>query len=540
MYLKEVIQKSKRKGDRRYLQFVESVRTDRGPRQKILVNIGRVDDKSGRERLDVLTESLLKVSQTIRLLDYESDIEGKSSKQFGCELIFRRLFADIGIHDILAKAFDGIRTDFDVKDALFNLILNRLSAPASKHAVTDWQDDEFQIRQYDLHQYYRAMDYLEDDRDAIEKALFSQMKSLSTSRKSEVSIALFDTTSVVYYGDGDEEESFLNYGFSKARRSDLKQIVVGVAMTHDGVPLSHQSYSGNTNDQSCFKQIIEKFVNKLGQSDTTFVGDRGLMSQKNVELLVSSGYSYILGFKMRTLPKADRAALLNKADLKQIKKNLEYRDIEYNGKRLIIYYNEERAQKDKEKRDEILERIKEKIKGGTIKSIISNKDYKKFLNIEGKDPTLDQGKVDADAAFDGIFILTTNTQVKASKAVSTYRSLWQCEAGFRTLKTELELQPLYHRKERRIRSHVFICFLALVCKNLLIKKLRSVDEAISYRKTIADLKRLQAMTIRIHKTTVTTRTEVGEHAKVAFKALSMAHPKKVLSYDNENLIAIRQ
>lgn len=540
MYLKEVIQKSKKNGKRSYLQFVESVRTEKGPRQKILVNIGRIDDKAGRERLEVLAQSLLKMSETVHLLNFDDEIEGKSSKQLGCELVFRRLFEDIGLNEILAKVFGGVRTDFDVKDALFNLVLNRLSAPTSKHAVTEWQDDEYQINKYDLHQYYRTMDHLEDERENLENALFSRMKSLSNARKSEVSIALFDTTSVVYYGEGEDEEEFLNYGFSKAKRSDLKQIVVGVAMTHDGIPLNHESYSGNTNDVSCFKQVIEKFANKHDQTDTTFVGDRGLMSTKNVELLVESGYSYILGFKMRTLPKADRAALLAKADLKQIKKNLEYRDIQYQGKRLIIYYNEERAQNDKEKRDEILERIKDKIKGGTIKSIVSNKDYKKFLNIEGKDPTLDQAKVDADAVFDGVFILTTNTQIAASKAVETYRALWQCEAGFRTLKSELELQPLYHRKERRIRSHVFICFLALICKNLLVKKLRQVDKTASYRKTITGLKRLQAMVIKIHKTNVTTRTEMNDDAKVAFKALNMAFPRKVLAHDNENLIAIRQ
>lgn len=227
MYLKEVIQKSKRKDDRRYLQFVEFVRTDRGPRHKILVNIGRVDDKSGRERLDVLTELLLKVSQTIRLLDCESDIEGKSSKQCRCELIFRRLFEDIGIHDILAKAFDGIRTDFDVNDALFKLFLNRLSAPASKHVVTDWQHDEYQVKRYDLHQYDRAMDYLEDYRNTIEEALFTQMKSLSTSRKLEVSIALFETTLCLTCGgrlkitvavlDSDSVQRFLTHQGLNAR-----------------------------------------------------------------------------------------------------------------------------------------------------------------------------------------------------------------------------------------------------------------------------------------------------------------------------------
>jgi len=513
------------------------VRTSEGPRQKILLNMGRIDNKTGKERLEVLTSSLLKLSQTVHLLDLEKDIETNSAKQFGMELVFRRLFEQIGIDKILEKVFIDARTDFDIKDVLFNLVLNRLSQPTSKAAISEWQQNEYQVRSYDLHQYYRTMDYLSEEQQTVEKALFSQMKSLSTSRSKDLSVALFDTTSVIYYGDGDEEESLLDYGFSKARRSDLKQIVVGVAMTKDGIPISHKTYCGNTNDVSCFKQMIEKFSIDHDQKQVIFVGDRGLISNKNIELLISSGYQYILGFRMRTIPKADRAAVLSKADLNSLRKNLDYKEITHKGRRLIIYYNEERAKKDRIKRDEILERIKQKIKGATIRSIISNKDYKKYLKIEGKDPVLDQAKIDADAAFDGVFILTTNTDIAPTEAVDTYRKLWQCEAGFRTLKSELDLQPLYHRKERRIKAHVFICFIALICKNLLTKKIKKLDKHVSYRQVTVELKRLQAVSLKIHNTNLTTRTDIGDNAKLAFKALKMAFPKKVLAHDNQNLIA---
>lgn len=365
LHLKEVIQKTKNKGDRRYLQFVESVRTEKGPRQNILVNLGRIDNKDGRERLEILTQSLVELAQTVHLVDFDRDIEGKLSKQLGCELIVRRLFTEIGLESILQKTFTSVNTDFDVKDAVFNLVLNRLSAPSSKQGVVDWQESEHQVKLFDIHHYYRAMDYLQDHQEILEKEIYSQIKSLSKARSRDLSIALFDTTSVVYYGEGDEEESFLDYGFSKARRSDLKQIVVGVAMTKDGLPISHQAYSGNTNDVTCFKEIIEKFAEKHGEKKVTFVGDRGLISHKNIEHLVSSGYQYILGFRMRTIAKAERAAIIDKANLSEIKEHLEYRDIEYKGNRLIVYYNDERGEKDRKKREEILGRNSEKIKGGS-------------------------------------------------------------------------------------------------------------------------------------------------------------------------------
>ena len=97
--------------------------------------------------------------------------------------------------------------------------------------------------------------------------------------------------------------------------------------------------------------------------------------------------------------------------------------------------------------------------------------------------TIDQEKIKAD----GIFILTTNTKLKAKEVVSRYRDLWQCESGFRSLKSELELQPLFHWQERRIRSHVFICFMALIFKNMLLKKMQEVDSQVSYLKVLREL-----------------------------------------------------
>ena len=538
MYLKEIIQKTKNGTQRKYAQFVQSIRTEKGPRQKVLVNLGRIDNQSGSNMLELLAVSLIEIIERLHLLDLTKDIEGKDSKEIGCNLIFKKLDEQIGLKNILQKSFKNIRTEFDVTDALFNLIVNRLSSPASKNAVSEWQEDQHGISEYETHQYYRAMDHLRDKQEEIEGELFNTMKSHSKAPKEDLSVALFDTTSVVYYGDGDKEESLLNHGFSKERRSDLKQIVVGMALTKDGIPMSHEVFSGNTNDQTCFKETIRKFSTKHAECHVTFVGDRGLINSKNIDLLVSSGYSYILGFKMRSIPKSERYDLFKHKKWKPITKDLEYRDINYKGQRLVIYFNKERAVKDRLKREEIITRIQEKIRNGTILSVVSSSDYKKFLKIKGEKPYLDQEKIKADALFDGIFILSTNTKLKAGEIVSRYRDLWQCESGFRSLKSELELQPLFHWKERRIRSHVFICFMALIFKNMLLKKMREIDSQVSYIKVLRELKRLRAMTIKIHKTTLVVRTEVKAHAKIAFRALGAAFPKKVLKHENSSKLIV--
>ena len=117
-------------------------------RQKILVNLGRIDNKSGSKMLELLAISLIEIIDRLHLLDLSKDIEGKDSKEIGCNLIFKKLDEQIGLKNILQKSFKNIRTEFDVTDALFNLIVNRLSSPSSKNAVSEWQEDQYDINEY--------------------------------------------------------------------------------------------------------------------------------------------------------------------------------------------------------------------------------------------------------------------------------------------------------------------------------------------------------------------------------------------------------
>jgi transposase len=541
MYLKQVHQKNTDGTRRTYLQFVESVRTEQGPRQNILINLGRIDTKSGKEKIELLAQAIVKIAETIDVLDIEKDVEGEWARKMGPELVFRKLFQKINLDNILTRTLgEKVGAEFDAKDCLFNLILNRLTDPGSKHKMTDWQKDQYGVNQYDLQHYYRTMDYLHDHQEEIEKELFDHMRKLSSTRQKDVNVALFDTTTIVYYGEGDDEEnSILDYGFSKDRRSDLKQVVVGVALTADGIPVTHDAYAGNTNDVSCFERLVTKFHDYHDAKNVTFVTDRGMISNKNLALLESKNYSYVMGFRMRTIKVEERSALLRKANLKEIKENLKYKNVAYNGRRLVVYYNPERAELEAQKRDEIIERIKDRIKTGKLESIIESKDYKRFLKIEGKAPILDQEKVDADAMYDGIFVITTNTERSAAEIIETYRSLWQCEFSFRTLKSELQMGPIYHFKERRIVSHIFICFLALICRVMLTKKIKKIDKAASFGSVMADVRRLYAMKIKIKSSEVVVRTELTEGIKIAIKAPQMSYPKKVLSYQNPKLVVLQ-
>jgi transposase len=468
----------------------------------------------------------LKRVKVYSLLNVESDIETEWSKNYGYPLIFSKLWHDLGLGDVIANAASDAKTDFDIADVAYNMTLNRLHSPRSKRQLERWQESIYGINHYDTHQYYRAMDRLAECQDAIEKSLFTRMRLL---HEQSVDIVLFDTTTLVYYGEGEDGEKLLARGFSKAKRGDLKQVVIGVVMSQDGIPLAHEVFSGNKNDVMCFKEIIDKISKKFSIKKVVLVGDRGMINNPNLKHLSDKGFEYILGFRMRTIPAEERAAVLAKANFKVIKKeSLHWREVDYHGQRLIVCYNPERAELDKKKREDILERLSQKIKGASIKTIVTNPEYKKFLKISGDNPKIDQDKVAKDALYDGIFVLTTNTKMGGKLIVERYKDLWQIEAGFRCLKDELQAGPIYHWKDRRIKAHILICFFALVMRIIARKKLKDHDSKLSYTDVMNDLDDLAATALSLKGDRIITTTTVKPGAAAAITALKINPPSKIL------------
>lgn len=529
MYIK--VKKYKDYPDRSYLQVVESYREEGKVRNRTVLNLGRFDNNDALNRVNNLLKILLPYSSEIQSMDISKDIIPRASKQFGPLLIFQKLWKDLKLDEALNSSFSSIQTFYDLEKAIFNMVLNRLVAPSSKRKMTTFQDSTYGLSQFDLHQYYRAMDYLVSHKEQIENNIFNAVRGQI---KGELKMAFFDTTSLVYYGDDKNEESeLLDYGFSKARRGDLKQIIVGVLMSENGRPLGHETFSGNKNDVTCFREIVEKMVDKFNIKKIILVGDRGMISHKNIDLLEEMGIEYVLGFRMRTISKQDREEVFKKADLKQLRKsNLQYKEVEYKNKRLIFCYNEDRAKLDYEHRQRILDKLKEKIKSGKIETIIENKDYKRYLDIDGKAPKLSDKKIAKDELFDGVFVLTSNAPLTGPQVVEAYKGLWQIEQGFRQLKKELKVGPIYHYTDDRIRAHVMICFLALILRRELASRLKKSFKDSSYGDCLDELKQVHVVEMKAKEEEIHLLTEVKAKAKKLFKSIKLSIPDRVIYHSN--------
>lgn len=523
MYVK--IKKYKDYPGRSYLQVVESYREEGKVRNRTVLNLGRFDNGDALSSVNNLLNILLPYSDQLNLCSVEKDIVPKQSKQWGPLLIFQKLWKEVGVEKILKNSFDEIQSFYDIERAVFNMVLNRLTAPSSKRAMNDYQETIYGITKFDLHQYYRAMDHMIDNKEIIEQEIFDKLNG-----GKELDLGYFDTTTIVFFGDDKEEQSeLLNYGFSKARRSDLKQIVVGVLMSENGIPLGHETFAGNKNDVTCFKEMVEKMITKYSIKRVILVGDRGMISKKNIKLLDELKLEYILGYRMRTIPKSDREEIFSKVDLKKLRNTkIEYKEIDYYDQRLIFCYNSDRAKLDAKHREDILERIKDKIKSGKIESIIENKDYKRYLDIEGTAPKLSEKKISRDELFDGVWVLTSNTLLTGPQVVEAYKGLWQVEQGFRQLKDELQIGPLYHYTDKRIRAHVMICFLGLIMRRFLNQKLKQVSKTLSYGHCLNELKCLSVVEMKVNDEEVHLLTELKQGAKKMFEAIKLQVPERVV------------
>jgi len=545
MFIKRSVAKNKDGSKREYFQLAESFRVDGRPRHRVVCALGRAGDPETQDKIKKMAESLMKACEDIHFFNLSEDLKVEFGKEYGPFLVFKRLFSELGFDKILKSNFEGLQTDFDVVEALFNMMLNRLTDPGSKRQLTLWEQEIEGASSFDLHQYYRALDYLIDKKDKIEKDVFFNMRDLF---HTELDIVLFDTTSLVYYGDGNnddekpEDARLLDYGFSKARRSDLKQVVVGVVMSKEGIPLCHEVWSGNTNDVKCFANVVEDLKKKYNLARIVLVGDRGMISKKNIESLEQSGFEYILGFRMRTISKDERSKVLSQANLKKLRNHeLEFKETTYRDQRLVVCFNPERAEKDKLHREREVEKLKEKLKSTkSIKQLIGNPVTRKFIKVNDSQTKaiLDEEKIKADELYDGIFVLTTNTKLSSLQVVERYKDLWQIEAAFRSLKSELEMGPIYHFKDRRIRAHIMICFLAFCMRVALYKKLKAHFklEKFSYTQVMRDLSALQAVSLKIKDKQVKIRTELKDGASHIFRAIGMRPPNRILHSELENVV----
>ena len=425
-----------------------------------------------------------------------------------------------------------IRDSFstDVERVLFALVANRALAPCSKLAAAEWVSEDASIPgldEMDEDQCYRAMDLLveADTEGKVQEAVFFACADLLNL---EVDLLFFDTTSTYFERDepdavGDHgEPAFRAYGHSKDHRPDLPQVIIGLAVTREGIPVRVWVWPGNTNDMSVLKEVKDDMRGwRLGRVVT--VVDRGFSSDENLRYLTRAGGHWIAGERMRDGSPDAQAALSRQGRYQAVRDNLRVKEVHVGdgdaSKRFIVCHNPAEADRDKQTRDDTITRLEAELdriataraKAKTVKASAAHhraecalRDHVTLGRYVRQTKTgrllIDRSKIKAEARLDGKYLLSTSDpDLSAEDVALGYKNLLEAERGFRDLKSTLELRPVFHRVEHRIRAHVLLCWLAL----LLIR--------VTERQTNQTWRRIALDMQRLHLVTLTGPTGTAQH-----------------------------
>lgn len=510
-----MITKLKRGGKNfEYAKIAESYRENGKIKKKILMNLGAIKSEADKQKFIEILNDMKKGEEFIR----KKDVIYSSSKEYGITYTTNKLLEKYGIDKILKKQLSKNKAKFNVYSTIKALIINRLVKPSSELSTYDWIKNDYSEKLDVQKQHlYRALDYLIDEKEEIEKKIFDNLKdklNLNTN------LLHYDLTSS--YVEGKKCEIAF-YGYSRDHRRDKKQIVIGLVMC-DGIPIYHEVYDGNTVDKSTLKEMVKNLKEKLGIKNATIVSDGGLLTKENLENLEDNGQKYILGNPRRNNKMAEKYLTEDiESKENQFAKEIGVEKIERNEKeytrRYILCFNKNTKKERLETLDEIKEKkekeLKElqfryeksqaKKKGKKItKESMINQAYKilgknkRLFDIEEKEGKLkiyfNEDAYDYEKKIAGKFLIVTNTDEKAGKIMKTYKELQMVENAFDEIKNFLDVRGIYHWKERRVQAHVFVCVLSFLVESIIEK---FSDE--SARKTLGKLERIKIGKMNIGK-----------------------------------------
>lgn len=388
---------------------------------------------------------------------------------------------------ILDRVYDSVGFNEISDDVLRHLVIGRLCQPMSKMATSDYLKSHFD-EDVNLSKIYRYMDKLHDtQREEVQRISVRHTFSVLGGR---VEMLFYDVTSL--YFESFREDNLRTPGFSKDGKTAETQIILGLLVCENGYPLAYSLFNGAQYESYTMIPVIDDFKQRFGLDDFIVVADSGFMIKRNIELLRSGKYKFIIGGRIKKLSKTSECWLLSlpHEDGRFYEKRLE------NGDRLLVTYSSSRAAKDAYNRTKGVERLRKAYASGKItKDKINKRGYSKFLQIDNDvNVSIREDKIIEDARWDGLKGYVTNTELPASEVVSQYRGLWVVERAFRISKDTLETRPIFHFTERRIEAHVCLCFIAYKVYKELERIMRelgmdiSTDRALKIAKTITTLR----------------------------------------------------
>lgn len=428
--------------------------------------------------------------------DYIDSYGGQTSLSFsgraGHNLVEQLQSADIsgrliGPELFLGPLYDEIGFNQIEEPLLRHLVIGRICFPGSKLRTARYLS-RYLGEPVDVSRIFRLMDRVQNTHQAqAEKISLEHTRQLlgQTPR-----LVFYDVTTL--YFEAAQPDELRISGFSKDGKHQQPQVVLGLLVSEQGYPLAYQMFKGDTYEGGTLLEVLKRFKALLATEQLVVIADSGLLSKTNQQALEEAAEQYILGARIKSLPRLLTEQIL-RAQYQEGQPKVYQLGL---GRRLIISYSEARAKKDAANRTRGLERLAKAVKSGRLtKDNLNKRGYNKFLRLEGEvSVSLDQAKIDQEKLWDGLKGYITTTSLPPKDILTHYGQLWQIEKAFRISKSDLQMRPMYHFVRRRIEAHLCIAFCAYKVYKEAERQLRvkksdlSVERLIEAIGTIMEIK----------------------------------------------------
>jgi transposase len=561
----------------RYLQLTHNEwdPATKTSRPKVLHSFGR-EDQLDRDAIGRLVKSLSRLLDPAAALaaTAPAELAFTSSRPVGGTLVLDALWHRVGIDTAMARLLAGRKLDPRVERVLFALVANRALEPGSKLAAARWVTRRAHIDglvETSDDACYRAMDWLIEIAPELEREVFWQVATLLDS---EVDLLFFDTTSTYFEIDDPDAlisrdaqgrpvphpptatdsttdssttdssatadgaadgVGFRTFGKSKDSRDDLPQVVIGMAVTRAGIPVRVWCWPGNTSDSALIRQARED-MRDWTLARVMWVADRGFSSAQNRRELRRGGGHYIIGEKLRSGSAEATAALSRQGRYQHVRDNLQVKEVRIaDDERFVICFNPEQAERDHALRELMVAKLETLIadtdklsttKRAELRGRISTlPGPNRFLRTTPKGLLrVDRKKIAAETNLDGKYLLRCSDPTLSAEDIALgYKQLLEVERGWRDMKTTLELRPVFHRLEDRIRAHVVLCWLAL-----LLIRIAETTTGDTWNRLREELQELHVGTFEGPAGTFRQRTELTATQRTILSKLDIDPPKKII------------
>ena len=519
MFVRKSTSKRKDKAYSTY-QIVESYREEGKVKQRILLHLGAANQLT-EEKIDSLIGSLLHIRNN------ESTIAAEGVKSYGQIWALMHIWKELKITETVKRLQQGTKIEFDIDKHLQAMVFNRIDDPGSKLKLLSWLETvympEVKEGQIKYENLLRAMDFLIKNKEQIEKQIADKYLTIFNT---EIKVCFYDITSTYFEAENSiTQDDIRRKGYSRDNRSDREQVVIGVVMTQDGVPLCHYTFEGNTIDSKTVKTVVEDIRERFGVKSITIVGDKGMTSRENIEDIIEKASEFILG-ESKNKSQTAKEVIIQASANREIKgeeiyestaeKEITIKDSQGNPQkkkielRYVCSYNAATAERNKQSRERRISIIEEEIKKITekekrltiqerykkIKNKIEDYHLTKLIKVEIKNDQIqvryDEEEIKYARKKDGWFmVITNNKKLSKELIIEKYKELKYVEHGFREIKHSLELRPNYHWTKNRINAHIMICFMAFQIAQFMERRIK--PSKMSWEKCIEKIRRVSVI-----------------------------------------------